>query len=196
MTRLFASRHDGLAADRYANLLDRFPSLPGLNNRRWIEFGSRCLAWRAAPRAPWRSEGDGGMFVLTDAQRQHWTANGWLLLPRILVPDVFLALSSWVEEIAQPRRAGFAQLSRAAVGAADRYLNAGEKGSSPSNKMPCKALSVGREACYHRVWRLAKGTVAVADAVEMIIHGSSGRDGACRSYVCLAVMMANPTSKT
>jgi ectoine hydroxylase-related dioxygenase (phytanoyl-CoA dioxygenase family) len=40
------------------------------------------------------------MFMLTDMQRQHWTANGWLLLPRILVPDVFLALSSWVEEMA------------------------------------------------------------------------------------------------
>jgi hypothetical protein len=40
------------------------------------------------------------MFILTETQRRHWTAYGWLLLSQSLAPEVVLALSSWVEEMA------------------------------------------------------------------------------------------------
>jgi hypothetical protein len=40
------------------------------------------------------------MFILTETQRRHWTAHGWLLLSQGLAPEAVLALSSWVEEMA------------------------------------------------------------------------------------------------
>jgi len=42
------------------------------------------------------------MFILTETQRRHWTAHGWLLLSPCLAPEAVLALSSWVEEMAVP----------------------------------------------------------------------------------------------
>lgn len=40
------------------------------------------------------------MSALTDAQRQHWHTNGWLLLTESLTPEVVQALSAWVDDIA------------------------------------------------------------------------------------------------
>ena len=37
------------------------------------------------------------MFILTEAQRQHWTEHGWLLLSHSLSLEVTQALSAWVE---------------------------------------------------------------------------------------------------
>lgn len=40
------------------------------------------------------------MLILSDEQRRHWTAHGWLLFSQSLAPEVVSALSSWVEEMA------------------------------------------------------------------------------------------------
>jgi ectoine hydroxylase-related dioxygenase (phytanoyl-CoA dioxygenase family) len=44
------------------------------------------------------------MFILTEAQRQHWTAHGWLLLSHSLSLEVTQALSAWVEAMTRKAR--------------------------------------------------------------------------------------------
>ena len=44
------------------------------------------------------------MFILTEAQRQHWTEHGWLLLSHSLSLEVTQALSAWVEAMTRKAR--------------------------------------------------------------------------------------------
>ena len=44
------------------------------------------------------------MFIFTETQRRHWTTHGWILLSHSLEPEVILALSGWVEEMAKKGR--------------------------------------------------------------------------------------------
>jgi ectoine hydroxylase-related dioxygenase (phytanoyl-CoA dioxygenase family) len=59
-----------------------------------------CVLWQALWSIPELSKGDGGMVILSAAQRQHWTVHGWLLFSQSLAPEVVPALSGWVEEMA------------------------------------------------------------------------------------------------